>query len=169
MSSGPSFNMHIIREPWDEMQAEIKDPSRTEPPCTPCGPPVVPFIARSSSAAPTYIGDDPRPVPGDCSRNPSRLGARSNKAAAPSSSTISPTGSKKKGTAVHRHTSGKGLRGVPLYAPKMEERYGYMHAGLNVGLASRARGVRVRAYNKAFAKWTWSDVGRYRSSPHGLY
>ena len=167
------FDLHIFTEPWDEMQAEIKTASdrATMYALRATGRAV---RAAARGAAPVYKGSDKRATAESgnlrnsikASRSLTRIGDGTYQL------TVMPVGSVKQGTAVSRYgnkaarastlarrsAQGSGrsssgeVRGVPLYRRQMEEKYGYMKAGINVGLAD-ARAVYEEAYAKAFAKY----------------
>ena len=127
------------------------------------------FIQRAAKAkAPVYHGPDPRAQAESGNlkksiRNSKRLvklgtGSYSMK--------VGPFGTKKAGTAIVRHgtkgalsnrkdgSSTKGqVRGVQLYRGKMEEKYGYMAAGIAVADGAAARAIFEDAYAKAFARF----------------
>ena len=155
MSTGTSFNMHLITAPWDEMVADIRA-VQDRATMYALRQTARAFIKGARAAAPVYSGSDPRPVPGDLRRS-IKSGRTIKQGGGTFELHVSPTGEKKKGTSVHyAYMPGRGhsdaLRGVPLYAGKMEQRYGYMRAGYATAMP-HAREIYESAYKKAFAKY----------------
>lgn len=109
-------------------------------------------IRSARSRAPVYSGNDPRVTPGDLKRS-IKNGRTIKRGAGTYELHVKPTGDVKKGTAViHSRRTGNAIRGIPLYAPKMEALYGYMKAGVSIG-EGEARSIYESAYAKAFAKY----------------
>lgn len=145
------FDLHVITEPWNAMQAELKVASdrATMYALRATGRSL---IRAARSQAPVYSGPDPRPKPGDLKRS-IKNGRTIKRGGGNYELHVKPVGDVRKGTAViHSRKTGRALRGVPLYAPKMEAKYGYMKTGVEVGLAD-ARVIYEAAYRKAFAKY----------------
>lgn len=147
------FDIHWILEPWNEMQVELQRASdrATMYALRAVGRRVA-AVARSN--APVYHGDDPRAQAESGNLKRSIKSSRTIKRGAGIyEMKVMPVGSKKKGTAVRRHGTGRGqVRGVPLYRRKMEEKYGYMRAGFAVAEGD-ALAIFEEAYKKAFAKY----------------
>lgn len=164
MASGVDFNFHLFTDPWDEMQAEI---ARVQPRATMYALRRTAAAVRAGAraAAPVYHGSDPRATAESGNLRKSIKSSRSikNLGGGEFSMTVMPTGSKKQGTGVVRHgnsarrdgdtskSSGE-VRGVPLYRRKIEEKVGYMKAGIDLG-EGEARTIFESAYAKAFAKY----------------
>ena len=165
--ASPIVEFHWFTDPWYEMQAELKIASDR---ATMYGLRAVGRAVRAAARAqaPVYKGDDSRVVPGDLkrsiksSRRITKLGGGTYQMA------VMPVGNKEKvskkgkvtrGTAVTRaagpSTRGggrQGARGVPLYRRQMEEKYGYMRAGMAVAEADAVR-IFEDAYKIAFEKY----------------
>jgi hypothetical protein len=137
---------------FDAMTVEIKDPTRraTMYAMRATGRALA-RIAKSN--APVYSGTDSRVNPGDLKK--SIRNARTMVAAADNYELkFGPFGSKKKGTSVTRHGTGKGqIRGVPLYRGAMETKYGYMASAMGMADAT-VEALFTDAYAKAWAKWS---------------
>ena len=146
---GDGFSLHLFTEPWDEMQRElaIASDKATMYALRATGRSL---IRGARAKAPVYSGSDPRVTPGDLRRS-IKNGRTIKHGGGLYELRVSPAGNKKKGTHVHK-TKGSGLRGVPLYAPKMEEKYGYMQAGYGAAMAE-VHEIYTAAYVKAFAKY----------------
>ena len=152
MADGISWE--LITAPFKEMQADI---AATQDRATMYAMRRVGAAIRTAAKAkaPVYSGSDPRASAESgnlrksikASRSITRLGAGN------FSMTVGPFGTKKAGTAVRRHGTSKGqARGVPLYRRKMEDRYGYMQAGIDAAEATGAA-IYEAAYAKAWAKY----------------
>lgn len=114
------------------------------------------YIGRAAKAkAPVYHGTDPRATAESGNLKKSiRNSKRLTSAGGSYSMKVGPFGTKKAGTAVTRHGSGKGqLRGVQMYRDKQELTYGYMAAGL-AAVDSGAKEIFESAYAKAFARYS---------------
>lgn len=145
-------NLHWFTDPYFEMQDELKIASdrATMYALRAVGRAV---RAAARAQAPVYKGSDPRAQAESGSLKKSIKSSRrlSRVSSGTYSMTVMPTGSKKQGTHVRR-TSGGGLRGVPLYRRQMEEMYGYMKAGIDIGDAAM-EAIFEDAYKTAFAKY----------------
>jgi hypothetical protein len=141
---------HIVTAPWDAMQVDL---DRASDRATMYGLRAVGRAVRAAARAqaPVYKGNDPRVVSGELKRSIKSSRRLTSVGSGTYSMTVMPTGNKKQGTAVRRTSSG-GLRGVPLYRRQMEQKYGYMRAGINVANADAVR-IFEDAYKIAFAKW----------------
>lgn len=151
MAASPIVSVHWDTADWDKMMAELDaatDAATRE---------AIAALARAVQAAakdraPVYKGDDPRAVPGAL-RNSITPGSLV-MVADTYSVKVMPAGSTRAG--IHhtkRRRRGKGELGVPLYRDKMEERYGYMRAAIELGEA-RAEQVFEEAYRAAFERFS---------------
>ena len=154
MASGIVAEIHWMLQPWDAMQADLKYASDK---ATMYGLRAVGRAVRAAARAqaPVYHGDDPRATAESGSLKKSIKSSRriTNIASSVYQMRVMPTGTRKQATAVRRHGKGQGqVRGVPLYRRQMEQEYGYMRAGINIGEAA-AMAIYEDAYAKAFAKY----------------
>lgn len=158
MSDGIGVSIHWFTAPWDEMQAELKIASdrATMYALRAVGRAV---RAAARAQAPVYSGTDPRAQAerGNLKRSIKASRRLSHMADGVYEMRVMPVGNRKQGTAVHRHgkqrgQAGSAARGVPLYRRQMEEMYGYMRAGMNIGDAAMVA-IFEDAYKTAFAKW----------------
>lgn len=150
--ASPIAELHWFTDPWTEMQADLKIASDK---ATMYGLRAVGRAVRAAARAqaPVYKGSDPRAQAESGQLKKSIKSSRriTSVGSGTYSMTVMPAGNKKKGTHVHR-TSGGGLRGVPLYRRAMEEKYGYMRAGIGIAEADAVR-IFEDAYKIAFEKW----------------
>jgi hypothetical protein len=149
MADGFSFN--LITEPWDEMQRELEIASdrATMFALRATGRAVV---RAARAKAPVYSGPDPRATAESGQyRRSIQSGRTITRGGGNYELHVKPTGSIRKGTHVHRTSEGE-LRGVPLYAKKLEAMYGVMEAGVDDAEA-QALEIYEAAYAKAFAKY----------------
>ena len=152
--ASPLVEVHWFTDPWKEMQVDLQ---RASDRATMYGLRAVGRRVRAAarSQAPVYSGPDPRAQAEAGNLKKSIKSSRRLKSVASSTYEMSvmPAGSKKQGTAVKRHGSSQGaVRGVPLYRRAMEERYGYMRAGMGVAEAEAGR-IFEEAYAKAFERY----------------